>query len=58
MISSVAHNYHSEEKDSSMVGKVILRVTVNIDGSVKFVKIDKLSGYDILDEAAKTSVLK
>lgn len=39
-------------------GKLILKVTVNEDGSVKDVTIDKSSGYLILDKASKETIEK
>ena len=39
-------------------GKLILKVTVNEDGSVKDVTIDKSSGYLILDKVSKETIEK
>jgi protein TonB len=45
-------NYPDEIRQQALSGKLILTVTLNRDGTIKFVKIDESSGNDILDQAA------
>jgi len=39
-------------------GKLVLKVVVNKDGSVKYVTINKSSGYQILDKVSKETIEK
>ena len=45
-------------RKKGLEGKLILKVTVNEDGSVKDVIIDKSSGYIILDKVSKETIEK
>lgn len=58
VISSIAPIYSTEALKKGLEGEVSLKLFIGVEGDVKYVQIRISSGYDILDEAAKTSVLK
>ncbi len=53
-----APEYPDEARRSNEQGTVLLRVLVDIDGSVKQVEIAHSSGFGILDDAARETVLR
>lgn len=49
-------NYPQAARDQAIYGSLILSVEIRADGSLARVKIDRSSGEDVLDEAAKNIV--
>jgi protein TonB len=50
--------YPTQARKRGMEGRVILRVVVRADGGVKSVELQQSSGYDILDRAARITVVR
>jgi protein TonB len=50
--------YPTQARKRGMEGRVILRVFVRADGGVKSVELQQSSGYELLDRAARITVLR
>lgn len=50
--------YPTMARKRGMEGRVILRVQVNRDGAVKAVDVEQSTGFAMLDQAARTAVLR
>ena len=51
-------SYPSMARKRGMEGRVVLRVRVGSDGTVKSVQVEQSTGYALLDRAARTAVLR
>ncbi|MDR0533457.1 MAG: energy transducer TonB [Verrucomicrobiales bacterium] len=51
-------SYPTSARERSQEGRVLLRVSIGVDGAVSGIKVQRTSGYPVLDDAALAAVRK